>query len=156
MPEALAAYAAQRAEALALVYLTRRDDLVVSREPDDYAFDLRVTVSKEKGRLSGRIFGVEVKASRAPLTSAEREAYASRMHLHPALSELPFPVCLFHFTMEDDEGYYTWILRPDVTQEGRPRLKHGAEPGLARLDDDAIGAIVDEVNRWYDRRARLA
>src|SRR5437868_3984345 len=55
-------YYGQRAESLALMYLTRRSDLVISRQEMDYGLDFLVTICKDK-IYSGRIFGVEVKTS---------------------------------------------------------------------------------------------
>lgn len=148
-------YTTQRAESLAVMHLTRRDDLIVSRQREDYGLDLLVTISKD-GRQSGRIFGVEVKASYSLPASAKQ---GSRFRIHyrsgfaQALYELPFPVCVFHFTMEDDKGYYKWILEPEDEPGAYPILKHITDTLFTRLTDGEISKIVNKVNHWYDRRS---
>src|SRR5262245_27420486 len=37
--------------------------------------------------------------------------------------EFPYPVCLLYFAMEDNQGYYTWIVEPVLTEDGKPQLQ---------------------------------
>src|SRR5436190_802261 len=46
-------FIADRVRALATVYLTRRDDLIITDVDRSEGFDLRVQLSKEKGRAFG-------------------------------------------------------------------------------------------------------
>ena len=57
-------YIGLRSEALAIVYLTRRDDLIVSQPQAQGAggLDIIVTITKD-GNSSGRMFGVELNAT---------------------------------------------------------------------------------------------
>lgn len=143
-------YLGERAQALAYVYLTRRDDLrIQAPHHDTHGIDLLVELLRS-GRSSGRVFGVQLTAQVAPL-------------LHPgaripqpaeiAVDTFPFPICLFFFTMQDNAGYYTWIAEPLIAESGQPRLRSGAGEPLATLDTSALEQIVARVQVWYDALA---
>jgi hypothetical protein len=61
----------------------------------------------------------------------------------------PYPVCLFYFTMDDDQGYYSWVAEPAV-EAGQPRLLMHAAPHCRKLDAAALDDIVQKVDHWYD------
>lgn len=150
-------YVTQRAEALAGVYLTRRDDLVLSKAPEEAGLDFLVTLCKDTEQ-SSRLFGVQVKAQ---VTTADALQNGHGVMAPPdlasdaSLHELPFPVCLFFFTLMDDRGYYKWIVEPKV-EVGEPfDLSWNETRELSVLDDDAIADIVATINRWYDKRSQL-
>jgi hypothetical protein len=63
--------------------------------------------------------------------------------------QFPYPVCLFHFIMDGDQGHYTWVTEPAVTSEG-PRLLMHEAANCRTLDKAALDEIVDKVDRWYD------
>jgi hypothetical protein len=60
-------FIAERARALAVVYLTRRDDLIVTEEPGNVGFDLSVTLNAEN-KGGHRKFGVELGGDWAAMT----------------------------------------------------------------------------------------
>ena len=142
-------YLAPRAEALAVVILTRRDDLRVERNVFDHGPDLLVSILRD-GALTGRQFGIELKGrvsgARPPRVDA-RTLRGERERYH----DVPFPVCLFLFTMIDDSGDYRWIVEPRV-ENGEARLEVGARLGYEELSDAALDGIVRQVNAWYDAR----
>lgn len=142
-------YLTKRAEALAIVHLTRRDDLRVERNVFAHGPELLVSIVRD-GEMTGRQFGVALKARVSgarpprvdkPSLQRERERYR----------DVPFPVCLFLFFMEDDSGYHRWMVEPSV-HDGEPRLERGSRLGFEALTDAALGRIVDDVNAWYDAR----
>src|SRR4051812_22100120 len=101
-------FIAERVRALAVVYLTRRDDLIVTEETADIGIDLWVTLNLED-KDGHRKFGVELRGVRTAVTAA----HANNV-LYPSMQNMlrygpfPFPVVLFFFTMDDNEGWYTW------------------------------------------------
>src|SRR5437899_1765665 len=99
----------ERARALAIVHLTRRDDLVV-KDSDGYpGLDLRVTIVRGKKRAA-RWFGVALAGTWSATTVDHvNETLKPTMQLLRRIGPFPFPVCLFHFTMEDNQGHYTWV-----------------------------------------------
>src|SRR4051812_22727000 len=93
-------FIAERVRALAVVYLTRREDLIVTEETADVGVDLWVTLNLED-KPGQRKFGVELRGVRAVVTAEHANAV-----LRPSLQQIlrygpfPFPVVLFFFTME--------------------------------------------------------
>jgi len=121
-------YIGLRSEALAIVSLTRRDDLLVSQQQKDKdtGLDLLVKITKD-GNYTGRIFGVQVKAT---VSSSELiqddDIFRLKNQEYNNLKvfrDLPFPVCLFFFTLDNDKGYYRWILEPIIHEGNNMSLK---------------------------------
>jgi hypothetical protein len=142
-------FLAERARALATVYLTRRDDLRIEAK-EDLGLDYLVYIVKEE-EPSQRPFGVLLRAEMAPVDPEQANAL-----LRPAVvgfrnrGTFPYPVCLLFFTMRDDRGYYTWLLEPLVNGQGKPRLRERSEADCRPLDKEGINQIVATVDRWYD------
>lgn len=130
-----------RAQQLAILHLTRRNDLAVYRRQDSHGRnDLFVSLSPG-GKITSRDFAVlpQGRSSPTDLSQANTSAYR----------DAPYPVCLFSFTMEDDRGYWQWIREPVLdTSEGRLRSNVGAE--LMPLTDQAVDDIILAVNHWYE------
>jgi hypothetical protein len=51
--------------------------------------------------------------------------------------------------MENDRGFYSWVVEPLVTDQG-PLLEPHATASFAELDTNAVNDIVASVNAWYD------
>src|SRR5438067_4457716 len=94
----------KRARALAMMLLTRREDLVIEEVQGDIGLDYLVRFHT-KGKEGLREFGVELKAV-GPATKDQVNKV-----LRPALRQVqsygPFsrPVCLFLFAMENDSAW---------------------------------------------------
>lgn len=149
-------YIGQRSESLALMYLTRRDDLIISRqrEQKDCGLDFLVTLLKD-GSYTGRLFGVEVKATVSSPQLIEHKDIVEiqvDLDLSQFMIEFPFPVCLFFFTLENGQGYYKWILEPVMVEGNYSRLSLNNSNDFYRLTNEGISNIVWTVNRWYDSR----
>jgi hypothetical protein len=148
-------YIGQRSEALAIMYLTRRDDLIVSRQKEkDRGLDFLVTLLKDGG-YSGRLFGVQVKATvSTPKLVQHDNLIEIKLNLDSlqSLAELPFPVCLFFFTLENDQGYYKWILEPVIEGQSSSKLFFNKSNEFTKLTDKEIEEIISVVNNWYDTR----
>lgn len=146
----------ERTEWLAAIYLTRRDDVTVIRQGVPPGTDLLVSVQQE-GRDVGRYFGVMLKGLMSQVNEVK---YDSQWIEVPAVQDIPFPICLFVFVMEGDQGYWKWIQEPAV-HEGRSDLIFSPERTLRRLDNteplktEELTKIIDAVNAWYDSRRTL-
>ena len=46
--------------------------------------------------------------------------------------DLPFPVCLFFFTLDNDKGYYRWILEPIIKEGNNVALKFNENQELKK------------------------
>lgn len=149
-------YIGQRAESLTILYLTRRDDLIVTPQPSCYGLSFLVEISKSASR-SGRIFGIQIEATvnNTKLFENDHKIFEIKQDLPStdSISELPFPVCLFFWTLNNDEAYYKWILEPVIETQNYPRLLFNQSQVFKRLNNEKIEKIVSTVNNWYDSRS---
>ena len=144
-------FIAERSRALAVVYLTRREDLIVTEETAKVGVDLWVTLNRE-GQEGHRKFGVEVRGGWAAITpgQANRALQASLQQVL-RYRPFPFPVVLFYFTMEDErELVYVGRGAGRLVQGAASRSSSTARPSCRPLDTEAIDEIVEAVDRWYD------
>ncbi len=143
-------FIAERVRALAVVYLTRRDDLIVTEETADVGIDLWVTLNLED-KDGHRKFGVELRGVRSAVTADH-----DNIVRYPSMQKMlrygpfPFPVVLFFFTMENNEGWYTWAAEPVITTGGEFELVQHGTASCRPLNSEAIDDIVEAVDRWYD------
>jgi hypothetical protein len=143
-------FISERARALAVVYLTRREDLIVTEETADVGVDLWVTLNLDD-KQGQRRFGVELRGVPTAVTVDHANAV-----LRPSMQQImrygpfPFPVVLFFFTMDNSEGWYTWAAEPIVSPEGAFELVQHGKAACRPLNSDAIDSIVEAVDRWYD------
>lgn len=143
-------FVAERARALAMIHLTRRDDLVVQKAGEGLGLEFIVRITKEAGEPSLRQFGVFLRGSKSSATEAHLDKVLRPvLRSFVGIGQFPYPVCLFHFTMDDDKGYYTWVAEPAVAHGG-PRLLMHQAPHCRTLDRAALDEIVEKVDRWYD------
>lgn len=143
----------ERAEHLAVVYLTRRQDLVTERMRADYGLDMLVTILRDK-LPTGRVFGVQAKGQDEAFKDIQELSLSFAQEERNYFQDTPFPVCVFLFTMENDQGYYQWIRNPNG--ESNLFLSSIEESQWRPLDEHEIGNIVDSVNAWYDERSHSA
>lgn len=146
----------QRALQLAIVHLSRRNDLVITPSKDEYGIDLLVSLLPE-GKISGRVFGVLVKASRflsVKAVGVEKNQFKLQVSVPVLPEDLPFPLAFFVFNMEDDEGYFRWLLSPVLTPASASRLSVSHEPTFTRISPASIDHAIAQVNRWYELRVQ--
>ena len=143
-------FVAERARTLAVVYLTRREDLIITEETADVGVDLWVTLNLEENE-GHRKFGVELRGSWKAVTAdhVNKTLYPSMQRML-RYGPFPFPVVLFCFTMENNEGWYTWVAEPVVSPSGDFGLVQHGEASCHPLNTKAIDKIVEAVDRWYD------
>ena len=149
-------YLGERVKALAIMHLTRRNDLLIKaevREPEVNE-DLLVEIVSPQN-AGWRRFGVSLRGTKVPVTLDRADQYLTtslrRLREH---GEFPYPSCLFYFTMDDNQGYFTWIAEPIVDDE-IPKLRLHEDARCSRLDRDALDRIVSRVNDWYDALSDL-
>ncbi|SOD02656.1 protein of unknown function [bacterium JGI 053] len=142
-------FLAERAELLAFIHLTRREDLIVNRlESADSGVDFLVTLVLG-GAPTGRMFGIQVQASEGSAT-CPRDLHAPGDLPFRDVADVPLPLCRFVFTMADDKGYYGWLKEPVVADRHAPVLRLVEDVRWDELDDEGLARIVGSVNAWYD------
>jgi hypothetical protein len=124
--------------------------LVITKQPDaeNYGFDVLVSICQDK-KPTGRVFGIQLKAilSLKPFYQGKISANEIELNIKTFNPKyIPFPLYLFVFTMENDEGYYRRmnqaVLHPAVTDNNIFKM----------LTKEELNNIVEEVNLWYDKQ----
>ena len=121
MPTASQSLVEKRAGAMAVVLLTQRRDLRLSNAHDGRGVDFVVEILN-RGKLSGRLFAVQVKG----LTKHAQLQNLRLSHALARVRDLPFPVCIFAFNVANDDAYYCWLKEPALGVPSR-RLRNGKE-----------------------------
>ncbi|RKZ86576.1 MAG: hypothetical protein DRR16_09395, partial [Candidatus Parabeggiatoa sp. nov. 3] len=134
-------YLDRRAEYLATIHLSRRDDLVITKQPsaENYGFDILVSICQNLKPM-GRVFGIQLEALKSLKPFYQEQFSVNEIKLNIETSkpkDIPFPIYFFVFTMENDEGYYRKMTSPTLNDNL-----------FKRLSFDAIDKIVEEVNLW--------
>src|SRR5262249_50377285 len=101
-------------------------------------------------RAGWKTFGVGLKGSKSPVTVDEADKVMGEFlgRFLDAHGEPTFPYCLFYFTMDDGQGYVTWIAEP-VMRAGSPKLLYHRTSACAALDRKALDGMVDQVQTGY-------
>lgn len=141
---------AERVRALAIILLTRREDVSIREVTEDFGLDLIATIIQEE-KPGLRQFGVELRGVWSKVTAEHSNAvlYQSMQHML-RYGPFPFPVVLFFYTMENGEGWYTWTNEPCITSDGGFELRANEEASCRPLDDQAVDEIISRVDAWYD------
>ena len=158
-----------RAIALATMYLTRRQDLeilpVVARGHDS-SDDIRVELRSQSNAFPVH-FLVKVKGvlRSGPRPGRSNGVFPVR-YTRQELEYQGIPVCVFLFTVDDEQGYYRWLYEPviaeqkngvlqldqsleSVSSKDRESLQVVILNKFERLDNDAIDKMVHDVAEWY-------
>lgn len=139
-------YLEHRAEALAVVYLTRRTDIVVQKQQHgEQGYDLLVELRKDH-RPTQRYFGVELKSRVDRAIETSNASYT----VDATWEAITIPLCLFSFVMKTEQAFYGWLLDPVIDQAGHPKLHRHSTVELMELTPKAVDDIVMRVARWYD------
>src|SRR5262249_6590968 len=154
MKQEEAIFIGERAEQLAFVYLSRRNDLIIKREEQhDFGIDLIVSITRD-GKYTGRILGVIVKGKKSIQDVTKGPINAEQVRLNTGKTvipkDLPFPLCMFVFFMKDDAGYYRWVKEPVRNEEGKAELILNQENVFEKLTDKAIDQIIEKTNDYYE------
>jgi hypothetical protein len=148
-------FVSRRTEALAMVLLTSRPDLTVMSPPANAGIDLIVSIVQKKVH-SFNHFGVILKGTSQEIHTARlaSKVLKSLDSWKATSASLTMPVCVFFFSMVGNQGYYAWLQEP-ATSGGVPRLRHHANPECKPLDLEALQAIVDDVNSYFDDLSKV-
>jgi hypothetical protein len=151
--ETIAHYTSQRAELLARLALTRNRGVQVidAGAKDDLGLDLIVRITEPV--LPSEVvpvFGVQVKGTSRKLpNNASADKYVAEHwgHWRPPQFYL-FPIVFLLFSVDDDEGYFGWVMRPDVI-DGSPTLTKAEVPAMASVKHRALDTVFGRVYKWF-------
>jgi hypothetical protein len=139
----------ERARALATIVLTRRDDLLVVETKKDTGLDLHVFIDREDKPMR-LMFGVLLRGVPSPVTidHANRVLGPTMGHFQ-GMRKFTYPVCLFFFTMREEQAFFSWLAEP-VVNGGMPKLVHHDKANCVELTTEHLDHVVDAIVAWYD------
>jgi hypothetical protein len=143
----------RRSELLATVALTRRLDIEVRQMDLDSGIDFVGIIRPEPDEeLQGfLLFGVVVKGTARPLPShlaAEKFFRAHRSKSGIIKGKYFFPVIVLLFSMNQDEGYFSWFVEPDVDTE---TLIQHTDLAFKPFDLRQLDQMISRIKKWYQR-----
>jgi hypothetical protein len=65
------------------------------------------------------------------------------------MRKFTYPVCLFFFSMRDEQAFFSWLAEP-VLADGAPKLVHHGKANCVELTDEKLDQVVEQVVAWYD------
>lgn len=142
-------FIANRALVLATVILTRRGDLEIRETKKDTGLDLHVFIEREDKAMR-LVFGILLRGVVAATTphSATR-VLGPTMSQFAGMRKFTYPVCLFFFTMSEEQAYFSWLAEPVVT-ESNPKLIHHAKAKCVELTNEVLDDAIERIVAWYD------
>jgi hypothetical protein len=95
-------------------------------------------------------FGVLLRGVSAPVTAEHaNEVLGPTMGQFQGMRKFTYPVCLFFFTMWEEQAFFSWLAEPRVTEAG-PKLVHHDRANCVPLTDDLLDQVVEQVVSWND------
>lgn len=135
--------------ALATILLTRRGDLTIVETKKDTGLDLHVTIDREDKPMR-LVFGVLLRGVPSSVTPDHaNKVLGPTLGQFQGMRKFTYPVCLFFFTLREEQAFFSWLAEPLVT-EGVPKLVHHNKADVVPLTDDLLDEIVRQVVTWYD------
>lgn len=142
-------YVEMRAEAHAVLRLTARSGVQVTRRPSADGVDFLLTLAAD-GEVSGRHLGVVVKP-RVSEGEVPRLTPRSVRRERSQFADAVFPVCMVSFSPAGECGYFRWIIEPSV-ENGAAALAYAARTHFEPLTDAVLDRLFHDVSAWYDAR----
>ena len=142
-------YIGDQVRSRANVILTRRDDLRVVRTKEQTGLDMHVYVDREDKPMR-LVFGVLLRGVPSPTTAVQaNKILGPTMGFFQGLRKFTYPVCLFFFTVREEQAFFTWLAEQVVNGDG-PKLVHQTQANCVELTDALLADVVDRVVAWYD------
>src|SRR5262245_50371059 len=96
------------------------------------------------------VFGVLLRGVPSPTTADQANgALGLTLGQFRGMRKFTYPVCLFFFTLRDEQGYFSWLAEP-VVNDGAPKLVHRNKANCVPLTDELLGQVVEKIVAWYD------
>src|SRR5262245_63005059 len=96
------------------------------------------------------VFGVLLRGVPSSMTPDQaNRALGPTMGFFQGLRKFTYPVCLFFFTIREEQAFFTWLAEPVVNGDS-PKLVHHTQANCVELTDALFAAVVDRVVAWYD------
>src|SRR5947209_18545962 len=142
-------FLAEWVRAHATVILTRRGDLTVIETKRDTGLDFHIHIEREDKPMR-LTFGVLLREVPSPMTAENaNKILGPTMGQFRGMRKFTYPVCLFLFTMREEQAFFSWLAEP-VVNGGVPKLVHHDKANCVPLTDDLLDQVVERIVAWYD------
>jgi hypothetical protein len=142
-------FVAEQVRALATIILTRRGDLTVTETKQDTGLDFHVSIEREDKPMR-LTFGILLRGVPSPLTADQaNKVLGPTMGQFRGMRKFTYPVCLFFFTLRENQAYFSWLAEPVVTA-GVPKLVHHEMANCVALTDEFLNQAIEQIVGWYD------
>lgn len=139
----------ERVRALATIVLTRRGDLDVVETKEDTGLDFHVYIDREDKPMR-LMFGVLLRGVPSSVTiDHANKVLGPTMGQFQGMRKFTYPVCLFFFTMREEQAFFSWLAEP-VVNGGVPKLVHRDEARCVALTNERLDQVVNAIVAWYD------
>jgi hypothetical protein len=140
----------ERVRALATIVLTRRGDLsIVETRKEETDLDYLVYIDREDKPMR-LMFGVLLKGVTSSVTiETANKLLGPTMGQFQGMRKFTYPVCLFFFTMREEQAFFSWLAAPLVS-DGVPKLAHLARANCFELTHSRLDQVIEEIVAWYD------
>jgi hypothetical protein len=139
----------ERLRALATIVLTRRDDLTVVETKKATDLELHVYIDREDKSMR-LMFGVVLRGVPSPVSvDHANKILGPTMGQFQRMRKFTYPVCLFFFTMREEQAFFSWLAEP-VVNGGVPKVVHHAKANCVELTHERLDRVVDAIVSWYD------
>jgi hypothetical protein len=140
---------AERTRALAYILLTRRRDLTVADTKKETGLDFHVSIDRD-GKPMRLTFGILLRGVPSTVTAEHaNKVLGPTIGQFRGMRKFTYPVCLFFFTMREDQAFFSWLAEPVVTGVV-PKLVHHEDVRCVELTDELLGRVVEQIVTWYD------
>jgi hypothetical protein len=142
-------FMAEQVRALATVLLTRRGDLTIVDTRQDTGLDLHVYINREDKPMRLTL-GVLLRGVIAPVTVEQaNKILTPTLGQFQGMRKFTYPVCLFFFTLRDEQAFFSWLAEP-VVNGSAPKLVHHDKASCVPLTDELLHRVITQVVAWYD------
>ncbi len=159
MSTATADYVAKRAELLAQLVLTRRKGvgLLSFTEAADTGLGLVAQLPVPDlghDRQIQPYLNVQVQGTEEPFEDDRSATACGKRHWKP-FSLFMAPAVFLLFSMEGDQGYFSWMLEPRVDDEKGPTLTWVENPEMTKITRKSIEHVFDRTEEWFKAMADI-
>jgi hypothetical protein len=160
MSNSVAEFVSQRAELLARVVLTRREDIRILMLDDkrDVGIDLIAHImTANPGLPTNPYFGVQVKGTANPLDDkrAANRLANQLVRNFTAKAFILAPIILMIFSMEADRGYWGWIMEPLVDGPKSPSLHRAEKMEMTEINNESLDDLFSRVTSWFEAMGKV-
>lgn len=149
-----------RTQSLATVFLTGRNNVeVISlRELSGLDMICRILTDEDEAEIAFDVIHGGVSGPIADVRWAEKWLHKNVPGVLKTVKKHPFPVLVLLFSMQSDEGFFSWRMEPDVS-EGVPILNLNERFVCEKATRTGLDSILKRVKSWYgayyDRMVRM-